>query len=740
MATSSAGMVIFNGCRVPQRELLMQSPLRMPEDMVTGLDNWYSSICRQCPAGCGIVVRVMEGRAKKIEGNPDYPVNQGKLCARGISGVQVLYHPDRIREPMKRTGQRGSDTFKPITWDEALDELGGRLKELRTAGNARSALMVTEPLRGHLALVVDRFVSAYGGKRMAFEALDQTTVYTALKNVFGQDMAPDFDIQNSRYILSFGADFLETWLSPVRYSRGYGEFRQGRPDSRGTLVQIEPRFSTTGASADEWVPIRPGTEGLLALSMAQVIISEGLGDSAAAAALTGGAGASALSAYSPETVSAKTGVPAERIKELSRAFARQRPSLAIGGTYAAAHTNGVANLTAIYALNFLVGSVGTPGGVLLNPQPPLETVAAPIAANTIAQWEDAAKGIISGASPVNLLMVHGANPSHGLPGSLKFDEVLSKVPYIVSFSSFMDETTAHADLILPDHTYLESWGDDAPNPGPGYQVLGIQQPVVNPLYTTRAFADVLLTIAEEIGDDTRQALPWNTFHDLLKEQAGELYKLNRGSVKAPDVETFWIGLLQRGGWWDTQSGSTAPRPQPPVLPTRMSEPEFSGSEREYPYNLVLFPSISLTDGRGANLPWLQSTPDPLTTVMWQTWLEMNPRTASQVGVAEGDVVVVESPHGRLEVPVYILPAIPPDVVAMPLGQGHTSYGRWAEARGVNPLSIVAPMREATTGSLAWEATRVRVTKTSKKHKLPKLEGTVPAIEQEEFPIAQVTPA
>src|SRR3990172_3180044 len=251
---SAAGTVLFAGCAAPEQKLVIESPLLIPEDTVNSFENWYASVCRQCPAGCGIIVRVVEGRAKKIEGNPDHPLNRGKLCARGQAGLQALYHPDRIRTPLRRSGPRGSGQYQIITWDNAIDELVSRLKDQRDQGNADAVVLATEPLRGLSAHIAGRFASAYGATHLAFEPLDQTVLWTAMKQVFGQERMPVFDIEHTNYILSFGANFLEPWISQVYYSRLYGEFRQGdRP--RGYLVQVEPRLSATAANADEWLPI-----------------------------------------------------------------------------------------------------------------------------------------------------------------------------------------------------------------------------------------------------------------------------------------------------------------------------------------------------------------------------------------------------------------------------------------------------------------------------------------------------
>ncbi|MBI2866360.1 MAG: molybdopterin-dependent oxidoreductase [Chloroflexi bacterium] len=731
-ATSALGAVVFASCSFDRRELLVQSPVQMPEDLVTGTDNWYATLCRQCPAGCGIIVRVMEGRAKKIEGNPDYPVNRGKLCARGQAGVQALYHPDRIPGPLRR--DRATGQFQAISWDEALDMLAAQLRQAQVLSQPGSIVLATQPLRGHLALLVDRFVSSYGpgAQHLAYQPLEDTVLRAAVQRTLGTSVLPEFDIANTRFLLSFGADFLSTELSPVRYSLGYGEFRQG-DRLRGTLVQVEPRFSLTGANADRWVPVRPGTEGVLALSLAYVMMAEGLADGAAARAMTSGRGAEALAEFRPERAAAVTGVSAETIVELARSFATQRPSLAIGGGPAAAHTNGTFNLSAILALNFLVGSVGVPGGLLLNPPAPLELPTT--AATPFRRWAEFLERLRMGQDRVNVLVIRGINPVYSLPASVNFAEVLARVPLVVSFASVMDETAALADLVLPEHNYLEEWGDDSPDPAPGHQVLGYQQPVVNAVHDTRGFGDVLLALAQEIGPDMERALPWNTLRDYLREGAGQLHQ--RGGFAERDFEAFWNRTLQQGGRWEPVLRYGGPSPTPPQLPTQAPQGTFSG-DASYSFHVVPFASNSLGAGEGAHLPWLQATPDPVTTVTWQTWVEVGRASARELGLAEGDIVQVESPRGTIEARVYINPALPPGVVAIPLGQGHTSYGRYAQGRGANPLSLLTPLVDQDTGALAWAASRVRLVKTGRQERLPKFEGTMFATQVPHSEIIEVT--
>jgi anaerobic selenocysteine-containing dehydrogenase len=411
----------------------------------------------------------------------------------------------------------------------------------------------------------------------------------------------------------------------------------------------------------------------------------------------------------------------------------------VGGGSAAAHTNGLFNLKAILSLNYLVGSVGQPGGLLFNPPPPLPELAEPLKASSFSQWQDLADRLRR--KEVTTVLVWQANPVHSLPRSVDFRGALEQAGFIVSFSSFLDETTALADVVLPDNSPLESWGNDVPEPGPGYQVVGLQQPVVGQLYDTRPLGDVLLRdVAGGLGGAVRRALPWESTRELLRGDAQKLFALNRGSVRANTFEGFWNGVLQRGGWWDVEARPRTPPPSPPLLPRQPLRPQFSGDEASYPFHLLVFPSISLGEGSGAHLPWLQATPDPLTTVTWQTWAEINPETARTLGIREHDVLTVESPYGKIEARAYPHPAVPPDAVALPLGQGHQLYTRYAQGRGSNPLELLAPLTDQETGALAWAATRVRLAKTGRRVRTPKMEGTVEAVEVEPGQVVPVTPS
>ncbi|MAF39339.1 MAG: 4Fe-4S ferredoxin [Chloroflexi bacterium] len=739
----AVGAVACEGFGIRTGELDIQSSVRQPEDLVRGTDNWYASLCRTCPSCEGIVIRVMEGRAKMVQGNPYYPTNQGKIHARCEGGLQALYHPDRIATPMRRSGPRGSGEFLPINWHpNGMDTLKSALQV-----NGSSSVMITEPLRGHMAVLADKFAAAIGGERLGFEAIDNNTYRAAVKRVFDQDSLPDFDLENSKFILSFGADFLSTWVSPTRFNRGYGEFRQGEDRDRGMFYQIDSRFSMTAANADKWLPIRPGWEGHLALSLAQVIVSEGLQASGVDVdSLVGGsAGTQSLNSFRPEIVAPLAGLtaemtggdPVEFLKTLARSFAANQPSIAIGGGSAGAQSNGLFNLEAIYALNYLVGTAGKKGGIRFNPASPWVDVPSSPSVGSLDDWTRVAEQIRNGQT--KLLLLHGADPVHGVPDSVQLRDAIAQAGdlMVVSFSPFLDDTSVMADLILPDRVSMEDWGDDISEPGPGYQVVGMQQPVVNPLFDLDplSFPDVLLTMAQELGKES--ALPWANFKAMLREGSDALFNLNRGSIEASSADEFWNNMLRRGGWWDElRNGPTTVKPADGLLRTianNAASPEFSGIGMDADsFYLVPFAHNTLLDGYNAHLPWLQAAPDPLSTVTWQTWVELNDTTADRLGVKEGDVLRIESSKDSIRAIAFPSPAVPPDTVSVPFGQGRKHGSGYATNRPGNESANVMDILETTTvegtGSLAWAGTRVRVTKTGESVSISKLEGNVRSVE------------
>jgi menaquinone reductase, molybdopterin-binding-like subunit len=729
----SGVMATLEACRAPEKQLIRFIP---EEELIPGIATIKPSVCTLCSAGCGLQVRVMQGEAevvrggqqgiikmglaKKLEGNPQHPVNKGKLCARGNAGLQVLYHPDRITHPIKRTGPRGSGEFQQITWDDALKEVASHLSTLQASGSTDALAFLGRPLHSQRSELIARFLKAYGAPPAVwYQPFDEAVLRQANLLSFGHAALPTFDLARADYVISFGADFLGTWNSPVAQSIGYGEMRQGRPGRRAKFVQVESRMSQTGANTDEWIACRPGTEGALALGIAHVILSAklaplGAGSQAGSLIVGWSAG---LPDFAPEAVEKQTGVPAAVIKRIALEITKSGLAAAIIGGAPLAHTNGLFNALAVNALESLVDSARDADPILgFMPETLSGEATTPMQAS-LASLSAFAR--LSGQPHTpQMLLLYEANPIFSAPPALRIREALGKIPYIVSFGSFIDETSAQADLILPDHAPLESWLDSLPESGSLQSVASLAPPAVLPLHDTRSMPDVMLGLAHQLGGDVAKALPWTTYDAMLRAAFVPL-RTRGGSIDAKTDDDFWDAAQTQGGWWSSptpthSSGSKAAASSGSAVtkhgPVAMATPEFAGAAGDYPFYFLPYVSQSFGDGSLAHLPWLQELPDVLTSAMWSSWVEIHPKTAERLGIQPGDLVEVTSQQGSVRAPAVLSPGIAPDMVAMPAGQGHENFSRYATGRGTNPLSILAPLAERETGSLAWAATRVKITR------------------------------
>jgi anaerobic selenocysteine-containing dehydrogenase len=492
--------------------------------------------------------------------------------------------------------------------------------------------------------------------------------------------------------------------------------RQGQLGGRGFLIQIEPRLSATGACADEWIPVRPGTESDLALGIGRIIIEENLGRVGNYREFAGLYGD-----VDVRQVAAASGFSVEELQRLARIFANAERPLAIPGGYLTGHSHGPGALDAVMALNVIMRRLGREGGVFFTQEPPSESLSAPVSPSSYHDVNQLVERMKAGE--VEILLIHSTNPAYDLPGQRGFVEALENVPLVVSFSPFVDETAVQADLILPDHTYLEGWGSLAISNGVDRPTIGSQQPVARPLYDTRSTADVFLTLASKLGGEIQAAIPWTDEVSYLEEISTTLIGSPIGLYDARTERGFWSRWRQVGGWWSENPIRKEPEITRSLTLQLNTDPaEFLGDAGTYPFYLMPYESVTLSDGRGANQPWLQETPDPMTTAQWNTWVEINPVTAEHLGLEDNDVVRIRSPYGELEASVVLFPGIRPDVIAIPTGQGHTDLGRFAMDRGANVMQLIAPAPGGMEGQLTWGATRVSVEPIGKVKQIARLES------------------
>ena len=733
-----------------------------PDDVVPGVATWYASVCGECPNGCGTRVRTREGRAIKIEGNPAHPGNQGSLCVRGQAALQGLYNPDRLRGPQRRrttNAAAGQSVFEPVGWEEAERELAERIRTLVESGNGDRIAVVTPLLSGTLDALVERWAAAVGGaRRLRYEAFAYEPLRAAHRLVFDRASVPHYDFGRADLILSFGADFLETWLSTVSHSRAFAEAR--RPDNgrAARAVHFEPRLSLTASSVDEWIRIEPGSEGAVAAAMVRTIVEEGRVQAAGFTSEDLARVRALVADWTPEAAAARSSVPAGRIVQLARAFsdpgAGPGRTLAAGGGVAVSGSNGTAAQVAVALLNYVAGNVGST--VRFAPESLWDN------ASTCADLLDLADAMRDGA--IELLVLHQVNPVHTLPAAADFAGALDAVPFIAATSSWPDETTARADLILPAHTPLESWGDHRPAAGQR----SLMQPTMRPLHDTRHFGDILLgagrtalAAAREAGVEMPEdapTLPEGEFYEVLRdtwrsikavldppqEPAEEAAPQDDTAPQDPAAarraaaaarraaaaarqaeeaafEAFWADVVRQGGRWSPAEPETVTL-SPALGDIDLATLESPGDDRRA-LTLMAYPSLHFHDGRGANRPWLQEIPDPLLKVAWGSWAEMTPETAAAIGAQDGQLVSLQSDHGAVDATVLLNPHLHPGVVAIPIGQGHADFGRYATGRGVNPLVLLDPTPEPASGGPRWAGTRVDALARELHRPIPRLQQT-----------------
>lgn len=696
-----------------------------PDNIVPGIPAYFSTVCRECPAGCGLIAKNRDGRVIKLEGNPDHPVNTGGLCIRGHAGLQGLYHPDRFRGPLAGG--------KPIGWADAEKQLADKLAVLARAKQGTRIAVVSGLETGSLGRLMDEWVRVMGARpRISYEPLGYEALRAANRVAFGRDAIPEYAIGETAYLLSFGADFLETWLSPVAHTADFARmhaFFQGRS---GTFVQVEPRLSLTAANADEWLRNAPGTEAQLALAVLKVILDEGLQASRADVATL----RAATRAVDVNAVAAASDVPAETIRRVAREFAGSKGGLAIGGGMASSGSNATDGLVAVNLLNAAVGALGTRvrfGNALAlgNGRPYSDMVDLTQAMN---------------GGQIDVLVLVDVNPAYSMPPKSGFVDALAKVPLVVALAGRPSETTARAHLVLPVLHALESWGDYVAQTG----VVGLMQPTMGPVQiegkpvAARSTGDIFLSVGRQaLGFEAGKGpLRWDTFETFLKEQWQEISKETRGEASSAD---FWEAALRRGGVWRTVP--------PPAVALRPEAGRISGSvprlEGDGSHVLIVYPSSRFYDGRSSDRTWLQETPDPMTQVTWDAWVEIPTETARRLEVGRGDLVKLTSPHGSVELPAYPTDLIHPGAVAVAMGQGRelpTAYASGQRAPGAtnpqprsflnvgaNPLHLLGAAPEAGSGGLPHLAVKVALARTGGRRALAVPQAT---FDQDERELAQ----
>ncbi len=681
MGWSSAGATLA-GCDLPSTVTLEEGKedvvsYLMPEEyVIPGVGVWYASTCTQCTAGCGIHGRVREGRVLKLEGNPDTTVNNGKLCMMGQAGVQGHYNPDRVTTPMMRSG----GTLTPVSWDKAL----ATLEEKLGAVSGDRFAWFTGTVSGHQSTLLANHLGAMGSKTHYLHEVVNNAVSRAVNQDMLGEANPRLRLDKAKMIVSFGADFMGgASQSPVQYAGQYAKFRTNK--DRGLLVQVESKMSLTGGSADLWLAIKPGTEMVLALGMANLLLNKiKVSDAGIPSDVR-----KLINDYGITKVAQITGIAGDRIQRVTQLLSERSPSLILAGANVEGQAQGYETTAAIMMLNHILGNVGKTIESTGNfPFPQLMAKQGGTA--DLLAFAEAAK-----AKKLDAVIFYGSNPVYSAPKSLGLDEGLANVGFKVAISQFPDETTMAADLVLPVDSYLEDWGTQVPANQAEGSAIHVQQPLMQKLNPeTKGFGDILLSLLKQ-----RKKTEYGQFEDYyayLRNAFAAMPSAVKNNAK--NNNEFWNTALQTG----------LIKVDPGQKGLQSTVVSFAAPAANEGDGLTLLPTprLGLFDGRHANLPWLQEAPDQIAKVVWDSWAEMHPSTAAKLGINNLDLVDVSSEQGSIKVRVVLQKGMHADAIAIPLGQGHEAHGRYAKGLGENPLKILDATTDGKTGELAMYSTRV----------------------------------
>jgi anaerobic selenocysteine-containing dehydrogenase len=704
-------------------------PWKLTDDIAIWTQNWLwkpvpeggevsyvQSTCSLCPGGCGIAVRKVGERVVKIEGLKGHPVNDGRLCILGLSGQQLLYWPVRIKDPLRKV----NGSWQKISWDAAISEVVDKLGTLRSKGLSHTLACISDSDRGTVPELFSRFLTVYGSPNFIRTPSIQDSYELALFLTQGVRAMAGFDLEQADFILSFGSGLIEGWGSPVYMFRA----KSALVAKGGQMDQVEPRLSKTAAKSDQWLAIRPGTDGVLALGLTHVIIKEKLYNREFVEKYSSGFAElekRLIDGYPPEIVSKITGLSQEQIIALAQNFTRAQKPVAICGRGKGEMPGSLQEFLAVHTLNALVGNINQPGGIWAVPEPdyidwPEVEMDGTAAAGLQQPRVDGAGSrdypnaryllnrvpevINSGQeSPVQALFITGANPMYTMPGTPAVRQAFEKIPFIVSFSSYMDDTTALADLVLPNHVYLERYEDVPIARGFPKPIIGLSRPVVAPQLNTRHAGDVIIEITKAMGGTIADAFPWDSYEACLKKTLEDKWD-------ELDKKGYWedaeFSLPDWGKGFETDSSKFEfGNKEIDALPSyHPAQPQ--GDEAQYPLVLIPYDTMRLTCSYIGSAPFMVKSLEAAILTGNDVLVEINPATAGKLGLADGNDAVLSTPVGQARVKVHLYQGIMPGLIAMVRGLGHGAYDKYLAGKGVNYNALSAPVEDPASGhDAAW---------------------------------------
>ncbi|MCU0848063.1 MAG: molybdopterin-dependent oxidoreductase [Spirochaetes bacterium] len=606
----------------------------------SGLEKYLKGVCEICPNKCSISVRMIGERAVKVETS-----NSG--CPFGQTSLQMLYHPDRITTPLKNTGSKGRAKFTPVTWDEAIKDISSKINGIIKSGkNDRIASINKE--RNLSSELLDRMVNSIGSNHSYYEPTLDTLTAGAVGGML------DYNFDDADFILSFGARLLEGWGDSASISKSFSRWKERKVK----FIQVDSVCTRTASAADEWVPIKPGTEIFVALGIANHLIKKkGMGSGAA----DFGAWSAIAGEYTPEAASRLTGVPAKKIEELADALSRAKSPVAVAGKGGKAISSSSAEIIAVYGLNTIVKSrsVTTKQNVNFAGAAPIQTAAKFLAeSKKCAGFDEFVK-----TKNFDMLIVNGADPVYK---SVYGKELAAKLEksFVVAIMPLVNDTAAYADYVLPSITSFES-------------KTAAGDPVVKPVDGAIHAGDAVLRIAKMV-EGLQQSFQWKSYTDLIA-----LTGKTAGAA----------GFSFKGD----------------ILKKQLADLKKALGDANYSLSLVPIEAPVVGDGDGLAFPYAMKVLGSETFSSGKLYVQINRETAKKHGICNNESLKIITEKGKVgSVKALLTDSVSPDTVAVPMGFGHKFYTRYAEDKGVNPREIMNDKIDPLTGTASWLVTRVKL--------------------------------
>jgi len=669
--------------------------LTPPENITPGIAAYYSTVCRACPAGCGIMVKTREARPIKLEGNPDHPVNRGALCIRGQAFIQSLYSRYRVQAPMLRK----NGTLETVSWKEAMAVVANKLKD------AKRVALLTGLESGSFETLSSEFLSAWpDSPHVQYEPVAFASAATATELLTGIRAVPRYHIDKARYVLSLGADILDAWASPVEYARQWSNGHGIKEQTRSLALEyVGPRLNLTANAADRYHILPVHSLPSLSLAILHDVFSR---TRRKLPEETVKLIQSILSRLGPRPSTFELSVSG--LDKIVNKLVAAPNSLMMFGGNEVTDANATAMHTVVYLINYLIGANGktvtyTPS-YMYGKLTPDAQVAELLTATSKGAYD--------------ILFNFGTNPAYTMPGPLKIAEKLQQNPFVVSLAWEHNETTELADVILPVHHPLESWGD--------YEVssetVGIMQPVRSPLYKTRLAGDLLIELSAAADKPMKQPTykdyviqRWSKRSGFAPMAATEsLDEISNTPVvgAAPVQAPTWEETLVKGGLFIGAKPDATSLPQLTGASVDKIPPLATGKHTGL--SLIAPMSAALYDGRGSSLDWLMEIPDSLMQTAWEVPAELPSNLATSLKIKDGDTITITSGEVSIDATAIVNNTLANDTIALRMG-GNRKFNGATGFRSGNVMALLSGNNDPISGQFARVQSQIQVQKNAEGH-------------------------